>query len=382
MEWKPKIATEKKLVLVNVTGLADYNEEKCKYCGRYGCTDRGYSVIVGNPPVVIGESDWAARVRAHLAVIVEAHKEEFNFQYAALNESQCNRKLKKSNMQAVMDRLKSCGDDCHRNKDCALGGIWRQRSEAYHCPHRDKSNTCGINLALDGSPLTCQPDKEGHTDCGFHEEAYNRCFKRKEGGECYDLKDKFGVTDEKNDYLLMLSHRFSASPCRHCDEGTCKNEASLHNEGICVLKGLMATCEQYESVSSDHTYTEGVCTYVSSSDGKDDRKIFPSSNYAFSLSDESAFTLCMACRISHSIARATGLKCLGVRRMASGRFFNNENPMHEHAIQISYLYMTHPEDLAKFDPSLIALAEYVALIKDCEGLGCEEFETCNIRRRM
>ena len=225
----------------------------------------------------------------------------------------------------------------------------------------------------------CLPDKEGLVECEFHEEAYNRCYKKDDGKPCYDLKDKLGVTNEENDYLLMLAHRFNAAPCRHCDEATCKNEASMHFEGICSLKGLMAPCEHYEAVLPDHAYTEGVCCYVSSMDGKDDRKIFNSSDYAFRLSKDEHFTLCIACRISHSIAKALGLKCLGVRRSASNSFLNEKNPLRAHAVQVNYLYMTHLEDVAKYNPDLIAQAVFDALIKTCKGLACDEIDECELK---
>ena len=372
------ILRERKLVLVNATGLAAYDKEKCQFCGHYGCTDRGFTFTYGqNPPITIGEASMAERVLVFLAALVEDHKDRFNLQFVTLGENQCVRKLKKSNAETVLERLTQCGPDCRRNMDCARGGLWLSRVEDYHCPYRKPDTTCLINKALDHGPLECQPDREGNVECPFHEEAYNLCFKRAEKQPCYDLKEKLGVTDEENDYLLMLIHRFNASPCRHCDEATCKNEASLHFEGMCSLKGLMAPCEQYESVLPEHAYTEGVCCYVSSMDGKDDRKIFNSSDYAYRLSTDERVTLCMACRISHSIAKATGLKCLGVRRSASKPFLNEKNPLAKNAIEIDYLYLTHPDDVAKYNPALLGLAVYGALCKDCEGIGCDEIEECN-----
>ena len=379
MNWNP-IIKEKKLVLLNATGLAAYDKERCQYCGRYGCTDRGITRTSDNTPsVAFAEADMAANVLVSFATLVEDHKDRFNFQFVTLGENQCVRKLKRSNAETILERLALCGPDCSRNMDCATGGLWLSRMEDYHCPYRQDDMTCLVNNALDRSPLSCRPDKEGNVECAFHEEAYNSCFKKAEGQPCYDLKEKLGVTDEENDYLLLLAHRFNAAPCRHCDEATCKNEASLHFDGICTLKGLMAPCEQYESVSPDHAYTEGVCTYVRSMDGKDDRKIFNSSDYAFHLSKDERVTLCLACRISHSIARATGLKCLGVRRSTSKPFLNDKNPLAKNAIEIDYLYLTHPEDVAKYNPALFALAVYGALCKDCKGLGCEEIDECNIK---
>jgi hypothetical protein len=380
MEWIPKYE-QPKLVLVNVTGLAAYDEEKCKFCGRYGCTDRGYTLTAGDPPVTIGEAPWARLVEEKLAELIENNKETVSSQYVSLDESQCIRVFKKSNLMTVIERLNNCNADCCRNKNIVAdgieGGIWRERDEGYSCPFRDVNHICQRNLALDHGPLVCTPDKDGLVECKYHEEAYNGCFKKAEGQPCYDLKEKLGVTDEENDYLLMLVHRFNATPCRHCDEGECKNPESQHFEGACSLKGLMAPCERYEAMPSDKAYTEGVCTYVSSMDGKDDRKIFNSSDYAFRLSTDERITLCLACRISHSIARATGLKCLGVRRSASNPFLNDKNPLHQHAVQVNYLYLTHLEDVAKYNPDLIARAVYDALMLDCNGLGCEEKDECN-----
>ena len=381
MDWKPK-KTEPKMVVVNTTTLAAYDEEKCKYCGRYGCTDRGFTLTVSDPPLTIGEAQWAQQLNDKLAVFFECENHP-GMNFVSYNEPQCLRKLKKSNVQAVLEKLAACGPDCHRNLDCTEGGIWKARGEGYRCPFRSERLVCQRNDALNHGPLMCLPDKEGLVECEFHEEAYNRCFKKEEDGKpCYDLKEKFGVTDKKNNYLFMLAHRFSAAPCRYCDEATCKNEASLHFEGMCSLKGLMAPCEQYESVSPDHAYTEGVCCYVSSADGKDDRKIFNSSGYALRLSKDEHLTLCIACRISHSIAKATDLKCLGVRRSTSKPFLNETNPLNKHAIEINYLYLTHPEDVAKYNPELIAKAVYDALIMNCKGLECEEMENCNLIKRM
>ena len=383
MEWIPNYK-QPKLVLVNASGLAAYDEEKCKYCGRYGCTDRGYTLTVDDPPVTISEAQWSKQVEGKLAGLIENNKDTMAFHCVDLHEPQCIRKLKKSNVETVMERLKTCNADCCRNQnntaDGIEGGIWKEREEGYRCPFRDERFVCQHNMALDHGTLICQPDKEGNVECAFHEEAYNCCFKKNDGAPCYDLKQKLGVTDEENDYLLLLAHRFSAAPCRHCDEATCKNAESLHFEGMCSLKGLMAPCEHYASVSPEHAYTEGVCCYVSSMDGKDDRKIFNSSDYACRLSADERITLCLACRISHSIAKATGLKCLGVRRSASNPFLNEKNPLHHHAVQVNYLYLTHPEDVAKYNPDMIAQAVYDALILNCNGLGCEEIKTCNIRQ--
>ena len=361
--------------MVNTTGLAAYDEEKCKYCGRYGCTDRGLTLTVGDPPVTIGEAAWAQRVCDSLAKLVEANK-DLNLHFVNYNESQCVRKLKNTNMQAVLDKLKACNGNCRRNQDCTQGGVWKERGEDYRCPFRNDCFVCQRNEALDHTPLVCFPNKDGMTACEFHEEAYRRCFRRKDGEPCYDLRDKLGVMDEMNDFLLMLAHRFNASPCRHCEEGTCKNEASQFFEGACTLNGLMAPCAQYASVAPEKAYTEGVCTYVSSFDGKDDRKIFNTSDYNMLISDDEKTTLCLACRISHSIAKATGLKCLGVRRSASNPFLNDKNPLHQYAVQVNYLYMTHPEDVAKYNPELIAQAVFDALTRNCHGLGCDEIESC------
>lgn len=376
MEWIQKEELNK-LVVLNATGLAAHNEERCMGCGRYGCTDRGYTLTVGDPPVVINEAEWAQQVSGKLAEIFEANK-MYGLHFAVCEEPQCVRKLKKSNVEAVLEKLANCGPDCHRNHDCAQGGVMKKREGNYRCPFRDEFSVCERNMSLDHSPLVCQPDKEGLVACQFHEEAYRRCFRRKEGEPCYDLKEKLCVANEETDYLLLLGHRFSVAPCRHCNEGTCQNEESLHFEGICSMKGMMSICEHYAPLGPEQAYNEGVCCYVSSLDGKDDRKIFNTSDYASRLSYDELITLCLACRISHSIAKATGLKCLGVRRSASNPFLNDKNPLHQYAIQVNYLYLTHPQDVAKYNPDLLAQAVFDALHYTCLGLGCEEIEQCNI----
>lgn len=384
MNWLP-IVEERKSVVVNATGLAAYDEEKCKFCGRYGCTDRGYTLSAGEPPVALSEAEWVVQVQDKLADLIEAYKEDVNIYYTRLAVPQCVRKLKKSNMQTVLETLATCGPDCHRNLNCADGGIeggvWKERGEDYHCPFRGEYMECQRNRALDLGLMLCLPDKEGLIECEFHEEAYRRCFRRKEGEPCYNLKDKLGVADERLDSLLLLAHRFSVAPCRYCDGGTCGNKDSLHHEGVCTLKGLMAACQHYAPVGPEQAYTEGVCTYVSSVDGKDDRKIFNNSGYVSNLNEQQAHTLCTACRISHSIAMATGLKCLGVRRSVSNPFLNETNPMHQYAVQVNYLFMTHPEDVAKYDPEQIAEAVCNGIMVNCEGLGCDEIETCKVYRR-
>lgn len=378
MKWMPKHDVSK-MVVVNTTMLADYDEERCRYCGRYGCTDRGVTLTAGDPPVTLGEAQWARQLDDKLAQRFEARKDTVPMCFIDYHEHQCVRKTKKNILQATLDRITTCGPDCQRNLNCGIcGGVWTERTTDYRCPHRGTElPVCERNSELDGGPLICTPDdRYGLTDCEFHEEAYRRCFKRKEGEPCYDLKVKYGL-DPKHDYLFMLAHRFSAAPCRHCDEGICKNEASMHLDGICTLKGLMAACDHYEAVPTDHAYTEGVCVYVSSADGKDDRKIFNTSGYASDLSKTQRLTLCTACRISHSIAKATGLKCLGVRRAAKNPWLNEANPLHDHAMQINYLYLTHPEDVAKYQPDVIAQAVYDGITRNCRSLGCEEIKECN-----
>ena len=363
MNWKPKAEEDYRVSIVNCTMLAKPDEERCKYCGRYGCTDRGYTVVAGDPPVIFSEASLAWQVIEK----IEEHsflpnwlREYFHIENCAVD--QCARKLKKSNAEAVLERLQGCNADCRRN--------------GATCAFRDGQSVCQRNVNPDGSTLVCHKEDDYFVDCPFHEKSFSECYRRR-GDQCSDLLEKYGAPGKK-DLLLLLSHRFSAAPCRFSKEGTCGNEVSLHHEGICSLDGLMSACEQYAPVDSERAFNEGVCTYVSGKDGKDDRKIFPSSNYADELeTDVERFTLCTACRISYSIAKATGLKWHGVRRSASNPFLNNKNPLVKHAIQINYLYLTHPEDVAKYDPDVLAKAVFDALTLNCEGLGCAEYPMCN-----
>jgi hypothetical protein len=360
MKWKP-IDKSPKLVVVNCNMLAPYDEEKCRYCGRFGCTDRGYTLTAGDPPLTFGEASWSQEIIDKLTGIIENGSLKDVIHVINYSEPKCVRKLKKSNAEAVLEKMQTCGNDCRR-KDNA-------------CPFRGEYYACKHNTDMDGSPLICMPDDHDYFDCEHHEDAFKRCFRRQKDGTCDELPEKLGFTGDK-DMLLMLSHRFSVASCRFCEEGSCTNPESLHNEGVCNLKGLMAPCEHYAQPDPDHAYTEGVCTYVSSLDGKDDRKIFNTSDYAYRLDVTSLTTLCVACRISHNIAKATGLKCLGVRRAAKNPLLNDENPLAANAIQINYLYLTHPEDVAKYNPDLIAQAVYDALHYNCKGIGCEEIENC------
>ena len=63
--------------------------------------------------------------------------------------------------------------------------------------------------------------------------------------------------------------------------------------------------------------------------------------------------------------------------MASNPWLNEANPLHDHAMQINYLYLTHPEDVAKYQPDVIAQAVYDGITRNCRGLGCEEIKECN-----
>lgn len=361
MKWKPQHNTPK-MAIVNCTMLAPYDEEKCKYCGRYGCTDRGYTVTAGDPPVTFGEAKWGRLMMEKLNSIIENSKLKPYCRMINLDDSRCVRKLKTTNAEAVFQRLMACNEDCHRNNA--------------PCPYRGEGFVCQRNVDLDDTPLICMPNDSDYYDCEFHERAFKNCYRRKDENQCGDVMEKLGASGD-HDVVLMLSHRFSTAPCRFNVDGSCTNTECLHYEGVCLLQGLMATCEQYAPVDADHNYTEGVCAYVSSLDGKDDRKIFNTSDYAYRLDPESATTLCVACRISHSIAQATGLKCLGVRRSAKNPLLNDDNPLAANAIQINYLYLTHPEDVAKFNSDLMANAVFNALTKTCKAIGCDETDVCN-----
>ncbi len=361
MKWKP-IHNTPKLVVVNCNMMAPFDAEKCKYCGRFGCTDRGYTLTAGDPPVTFGEALWSQQLIERLTDIIENSSLKEVIRVVNYSEPKCVRKLKKSNAEAVLEKLQVCDSNCRRNGN--------------PCPFRGKYLACQQNIELDGAPLICFPDDRDYFDCEHHEESFKHCYRRQKDGSCGELPEKFGFTGD-SDFLLMLSHRFSAAPCQFNEEGSCTNPESLHYEGACTLKGLMAPCEHYAQPDSDHAYTEGVCTYVSSLDGKDDRKVFNTSDYAYRMDAITHTTLCVACRISHSIAKATGLKCLGVRRAVKNPLLNDENPFAENTIQINYLYLTHPQDVAKYNPDLLAQAVYDALQYNCKGIGCEETENCN-----
>lgn len=363
------------MVLVNCIMLAAFDEEKCKFCGKYGCTDRGITLAAGDPPVTIGEAKLSRQMIERLTHHIEESDKKESFSIVNYDEPQCVRKLKKSNAEAVIEQIKACGGECHRNRYFTDGGLWTPRDEGYTCPFRGANDACTSNTELDGTPLICHNRNRYTAECECHEKSFSGCRHRREEG-CHDLMEKYAAAGD-NDFLFMLSHRFSAAQCRFCNEGQCTNAESEHNEGACTLNGLMFACDKYAAVDADHAYTEGVFTTIASSDGKDDLKVFPSSGYARPLSEQQRLTLCVACRISHSIAKATGLKCLGVRRSTKNPFLNETNPLHENAIQINYLYMTNPEDMAKYNSELIAQAVFNGLTQSCQGIGCEEYQSCN-----
>lgn len=374
MNWKP-IQEKNKMVLVNCTMLAPFDEEKCKFCGKYGCTDRGITLTAGEPPVTIGESKLSRQMIERLTHHIEESGKKEAFGIVNYDEPLCVRKLKKSNAEAVIEQIKACGGECHRNCITTEGGVWTDRPDDYKCPFRNQYGVCQVNVSIDDTPLFCSVRDLDKRECQYHENAYKRCYRRSTNG-CNEPLEKFSASDD-NTYLFMLLHRFSAAPCRFCSDGLCSNAESEHNEGACTLKGLMYVCDKYVPVDADHAYTEGVFTTIASSDGKDDLKVFPSSGYARHLSEQQRLTLCVACRISHSIAKATGLKCLGVRRSTKNPFLNEANPLSENAIQINYLYMTNPEDMAKYNSELIAQALFNGLTQSCQGVGCEEYQSCN-----
>ena len=361
MNYKSKNKEVYRLSLVNFTMLAQHDKEKCQFCGRFGCTDRGYTVTSGLHPDVLSESEMSQQVIEKLDEVIGKDWLKDVVRTIQVVEPKCVRQLKKSNAETMMAKIQACGNDCRRNDN--------------PCPYRGEESICQINVLPNGKPLTCLPDDEEYFDCPYHEKAFSQCQRRIDG-QCADLMEKYNAPGKK-DVLVLLSHRFSVAPCRFNQECNCTNNASAHYEGACTLQGLMATCEQYAPVSPDQQFTEGVCTYVSSKDGKDDRVIFPSSDYARGLSKNDRDTLCMACRISHNIARVTGLKCLGVRRSSTNPFLNNKNPLVDHSIQINYLYLTNPEDVAKFDPEILAQSVYDALVVNCEGIQCEEYQSCH-----
>lgn len=362
MNWRPIKEDDYRLSLVNCTMLAKYDDERCKFCSRYGCTDRGYTVAPDGLDVNISEAEMTQQVMDSLDAVIAQSGLENCIHSVRCEVPECIRKLKKANVKAVLEKIKGCNDNCRR--------------KGTPCAYRNEMSVCQRNVNPDGSTLVCQLDDDTYMDCPYHEKAFSECYRRK-NDQCGDLLEKYDAPGNR-DKLLILSHRYSAAPCIHCNEGSCTNAASKHNEGICVLNGLMAICDQYEPIGPENAYTEGVCTYVRSNDGKDDRKIFPSSSYADNLTSlDERFTLCAACRISHSIAKATGLKCLGVRRSASNPLLNEDNPLAEHAIQINYLYLTHPMDVAKSNPAVLAQAVFDGLTLNCKALECEEYPTCN-----
>ena len=374
MKWKP-IQEKNRMVLVNCTGLAPFEEEKCKFCGKYGCTDRGYTLMAGDPPRAIGEAEFGRQMIDKLTQLIEESEKKASFSIVNYEVPTCVRKLKKSNALAVIDKIKACGEECHRNSLFADGGLWTPREQAYTCPFRGEHFVCHRNVDLDDTALICHPRNPYTPECECHEQSFDLCVKRK-GEECTDVMEKLSASTD-NDFLFMLAHRFSVAPCRFCNEGLCTNAESEQNEGACSLNGLMYVCDKYAPVDADHAYTEGVFTTIASSDGKDDLKVFPSSDYARKLDEVQRRTLCVACRISHSIAKATGLKCLGVRRSTKNTFLNESNPLKENTIQINYLYMTNPEDMAKYNSELIAQAVFNGLTQSCQGVGCEEYQSCN-----
>ncbi len=360
MRWKSTEKDVYKLSIVNCTMLVEYDKQRCTYCGYYGCSDRGYTVTTGNMEQMLNESELAQQAIASLEEVIDHSWLKPYVRTIKLTIPQCVRKLKKSNAEALVEKIQACGDDCRRSDS--------------PCPYRNEESVCQRNVNVDGTPLKCLKEDDYYVDCPFHEHSFSQCRRRRDG-QCTDLLEKYNAADKK-DILVLLAHRFSAAPCKYCNEGICSNELCQHHEGACTLQGLMVTCEQYEAVDPGHAYTKGVCTYVSSKDGKNDCKIFPTSNYAYGLSEQERTTLCFACRISHFISKATGLKCLGVRRTTSNPFLNQSNPLADHAIQINYLHLTHPQDVEKLNSKQIAQAVIDALTVNCEGLQCEEYQTC------
>ena len=143
MKWKP-IDNSPKLTLVNCNMLVPFKEERCKYCGRIGCTDRGYTLTVGDPPVTIGEAAWSQQLIDKLTETLENSKIKEYVRVVNLSDPQCVRKLKKSNnAKVVLEKMHQCNEDCFRNSN--------------PCPFRIERYVCKRNVALDDSPLVCFP---------------------------------------------------------------------------------------------------------------------------------------------------------------------------------------------------------------------------------
>ena len=116
MNWKPIEKSVYRLSIVNCTMLAHSEEEKCKYCGRFGCTDRGFDVLTGDPPVLLREADLTQQVIEKMEGAIDRSGLRKCVRTMTMAEPQCVRMLKKSNAKALMDKLLECNHDCRRNE--------------------------------------------------------------------------------------------------------------------------------------------------------------------------------------------------------------------------------------------------------------------------
>ena len=198
MRWKSTEKDVYKLSIVNCTMLVEYDKQRCTYCGYYGCSDRGYTVTTGNMEQMLNESALAQQAIASLEEVIDHSWLKPYVRTIKLTIPQCVRKLKKSNAEAVVEKIQTCGDDCRRSD--------------FPCPYRNEESVCQRNVNVDGTPLKCLKEDDYYVDCPFHEHSFSQCRRRRDG-QCTDLLEKYNAAGKK-DILVLLAHRFSAAPCK------------------------------------------------------------------------------------------------------------------------------------------------------------------------
>lgn len=374
MDWKEK-KYEPRTVIVSAACHPETSEAECSECGDLFCPERSFLLRDRETGETLRQEDVARRIGD--AFVSCCNEDDSKVRTFVISTLPCRRTGKQPAIPQMAACIGECDNTCARCLDTAKdSGTPTPRGLRYTCRLR-ADGICGKFTSFSGETMTCAANDASRTDCLHHELAYMACRKPEPNAPCKNLQWKYSA-DGKEDQLYLLAHEVSAAKCRYLDVGLCTKEDCPQAGAACAMEASGEACADYIAAEGWNT---GVFTMVSSADGKDDRKIFNSgSSYAFTLDDVQKQTLCLACRISHSVARATGLKCGGVRRSTTHPYLKEDAPMKDRSIVISYFYLTNAADCSKCKPDQLAKAVYEAVTKDCESIGCEETETCYFNR--
>ena len=374
MDWKEK-KYQPKTVIINAPCHPETSMEGCSDCGDLFCPERSIVLHDRMTGEVLRQEDAARRIGEAVAAL--CNEKDSRIRAYIISTLPCRRVGKQPAIPQIAAQLGECDTTCSLTLDTARdAGTPEKRALRYSCRFRT-DGICSKCASFSEEPLACAANDASRTDCPHHELAFMTCRQPDPHTPCKNLQWKFSAAG-KEDRLFLLAHEVSAAKCRWLDVGLCIKEDCPHTGTACTMEATGELCDYYAAAEGWNT---GVYTMVQSADGKDNRKVFNSgSGYAFTLDDTQRQTLCLACRISHSVARATGLKCGGVRRSTTHPYLKEDAPMKDRSIVISYLYLTNASDCSKGRPDVLARAVCDAVSNDCKTIGCEEYDTCFFNR--